>query len=290
MSRIVVLGANGMLGGSIFRYLTADTTHDVFGTVRSMQAANQIRTQGFQNLVADIDIINHVNLSHMLKDLSPKLVINCIGLIKQENKCKDPVSAIEVNSLAPHRIAEICKSIGAKLIHFSTDCVFNGSVGNYSEHDLADAIDLYGRSKLLGEVDYDGHLTLRTSIIGHEIESNQSLINWFMSQTKPVNGFTKAIFSGFPTICIAEFLEKYVLRNSSLIGLYHLSSKPIDKYKLLDMVRRKYNLDILLRKFDEIEINRSLNSESLRNEVGFISDDWDIMIEKMYGEYNQYFK
>ncbi|MBA2628810.1 MAG: sugar nucleotide-binding protein, partial [Rickettsiaceae bacterium] len=167
-------------------------------------------------------------------------------------------------------------------IHISTDCVFSGSEGSYTEDDFPDAYDLYGRSKLLGEVDYPNAITLRTSIIGHELSGNRSLINWFLSQDKKASGFTKAIYSGLPTIELAEIIDKYVIPRPQMHGLYHVSSEPINKYELLKLVRDVYTKDIEIEPSDKLIIDRSLNSERFRNETGYKPPIWSKLVQKMY--------
>lgn len=174
-------------------------------------------------------------------------------------------------------------------MHFSTDCVFSGARGSYIESDIPDGSDLYGRSKLLGEVDYGEHLTLRTSIVGHELGKSMSLIDWFLCQTGEVNGYSRAIFSGLPTICVAEFLDRYVVNKDSLSGLFHFSVEPIDKFTLLKLVGQIYGLETKVNEFADFQIDRSLDSSKLRESVGFMPDSWAIMIEKMHNEYQKYF-
>ena len=287
--KILILGANGMLGGSLHRYFT-NTSNTVVGTVRSDAAAKQLASMGFDNVIKNIEVTNYQLLEEMISELRPDYVFNCIGLIKQLSKSELPVSAIEINSLLPHKLAQICTKYGAKLIHFSTDCVFSGSVGGYVESSLPDAKDLYGRSKLLGEVDYDNHLTLRTSIIGHELNSNVSLVDWFLSQSNSVKGFSQAIFSGLPTCYIAEFLDEYVIGNSGLSGLYHLSAEPIDKYSLLLLIKQKYDVELDIIDYPDFVIDRSLNSDNLRELINFKPPQWPDLIEKMNDEFNKYFR
>ncbi len=288
--KLLILGANGMLGGSLFRYFTTDTNRNVTGTVRSERALEQLSNLGFDNVISNVDVNNYELLEKTISELEPDYVFNCIGLIKQLSQSKLPVSAIEINSLLPHKIAEICTKYNSRLIHFSTDCVFTGDVGGYTESSLPDATDIYGRSKLLGEVGYDNHLTLRTSIIGHELNSNVSLVDWFLSQDDSVKGFSKAIFSGLPTYCIAEFLDKYVIGNVDLSGMYHLSAEPIDKHSLLLLIKDKYKIELDIIESPEFVIDRSLNSDSLRELVNFQPLPWPDLIEKMNHEFNQYFK
>ena len=161
----------------------------------------------------------------------------------------------------------------------------------YSEKDIPDATDLYGRSKLLGEVDYDNHLTLRTSIIGHELKKSLSLVNWFLNNKEKVSGYSRAVFSGMPTIYLAEFLDKFIIeKKKNISGLYHLSVDPIDKFNLLNLIKMNYNLDIQIDNNPNIVINRSLNSDKLRKDVDFTPPNWAFLIETMYDEYKKYFK
>lgn len=215
------------------------------------------------------------------------VVINCIGLIKQHDVAKQHVEAIEINALLPHKIAQLCDRVGARLIHFSTDCVFDGKAGNYLETDLPTATDLYGKSKCLGEVDYGQHITLRTSIIGHELKSSVSLIDWFLNQKGFVRGFSKAVFSGLPTAYVAKVLEDYVLPNPSLSGLYQLSVDPIDKFSLISKVADVYNKQIEIERFEDFVIDRSLNSIKFREKTGFVPPSWDELVAFMHSDYSK---
>lgn len=287
--KILVIGANGMLGGSIFRYLSSNTQFEVLGSVRSESAKSMLSSQGFKNTIVEDELSDYIVVSKLLDDTKPDIVINCVGLIKQLEQSKAPIPAIQINSLLPHQLAESCDRIGAKLIHFSTDCVFSGSKGMYSESDVPDANDLYGRSKLLGEVTYGKHLTFRTSIIGHQLDSTSSLISWFLAQSGIVNGFSKAVFSGLPTIYVAEFLKKHVLNNSDLSGLFHLSVDPIDKYSLLNLVGQQYGLSTNIIESRELRIDRSLDSSKLAKATEHVAPKWPQLIERMHNEYSKYF-
>lgn len=287
--KILVLGANGMLGGSLHRYFTR-AQHNVVGTVRSTAAQQQVSAMGFDNIRSGVDVTDPKTLEAVIADVKPDYVFNCIGLIKQLAQSEQPVAAIEMNSLLPHRLAELCSKYASRLVHFSTDCVFNGARGGYTEASLPDATDLYGRSKLLGEVAYGQHLTLRTSIIGHEIDSNLSLVDWFLSQRGQVKGFSKAVFSGLPTCYVAEFINNHVFPNPDLRGLYHLSVEPIDKYQLLSLIKERYNIAVDIIDYPDFVIDRSLDSSALRDLVDFKPPAWPELVEAMNNEYNSYFK
>ncbi len=274
--KILILGAGGMLGHSLFKELSK--RHQVWGTVRNNAWS--------ANLFQDCDVNNLDKIESLISNLKPDFVINCIGIIKQLKASSDKIASLEINSLWPHRLAELCDKNKSRMIHFSTDCVFAGSKGNYEESDLADARDTYGLSKFMGEVDYPHTLTLRTSIIGHELNSNVSLIDWFLSQKKECKGYTKAIYSGFPTVVVAQFLNDYIFKKF-ISGVYHFSSDPINKYDLLKLVATEYKKDIQIIPSEDVIIDRSLNSDRLRKELNFKPLPWPDMIKLMHTQYTE---
>lgn len=269
--KIIIFGASGMLGHILYSELKKN--HEVFGTVRSRK--------WHPGLLEGYDVDDLPKIEKLVGEIKPDFVINCIGIIKQLKASKDKVISLEVNSLWPHRLAEICERHNAKMIHFSTDCVFSGVKGNYLESDLADARDTYGLSKFMGEVDYPHTLTLRTSIIGHELNSQVSLVNWFMSQKSECKGYRKAIYSGFPTIVVARFLNDVIFKKF-ISGIYHFSSEPINKYDLLKLIAEVYGKRINILPSDELKIDRSLNSDRLRSELGWKPESWPSMIKTMH--------
>lgn len=286
--KILILGANGMLGGSLHRHFT-NSIHQVIGTVRSEKSLNQIRAMGFENILKNVEVTDYARIQNLAETFKPDYIFNCVGLIKQLDAGNCPTTAIEINSLVPHKLAEIASMNGSKLIHFSTDCIFSGNKGGYVEDDTPDACDIYGRSKLLGEVGYGGHLTLRTSIIGHEIDTNLSLVDWFLSQDGSVNGYSNAVFSGLPTCYIAQFIEKYIFSFPNISGVYHLSVDPIDKFSLLTLIKKVYLKNTVINNFESFRIDRSLNSDLLRKTVNYTPPSWEELIEIMYEEYKKYF-
>jgi dTDP-4-dehydrorhamnose reductase len=287
--KVLIIGATGMLGYSLFKNLNDAEHLDVYGTVRSIKGKEQFFAECETQLFTNIDVSNLETIRPVIETLKPEVVINCIGLIKQHNISKQHVYAVAINSLLPHQLANLCSEYSSKLIHFSTDCVFDGKKGHYLECDTPDALDIYGRSKCLGEVDYAPHLTLRTSIIGHELSSSVSLVDWFLSQEDNTKGFSKAVFSGLPTCSIARLLIDKILPLKSLSGLYQLSVEPIDKFTLLKLIANIYQKEIDILESAELEIDRSLSSKKLRDVLSLETPDWQALIMEMHEDYkNRY--
>ena len=282
MEKILVLGASGMLGNAVFRVLAGSPQSDVVGTVRSSRSVGLLPNILRERLISGVDVENSDTLVFLFSKIRPTVVVNCIGLVKQLAESDDPLQAIPVNSILPHRLARLCDAVGARLVHMSTDCVFSGKEGMYTEVDFADADDLYGRSKFLGEVDYPNAITLRTSIIGHERDGARSLINWFLSQEGQVKGYARAVFSGFPTVEIARIIRDYVIPNPELHGIFHLSAEPINKFDLLTLVAEVYGKSIEIVSDDKLVIDRSLDSTRFRQATGFSPEQWPQLIRRMH--------
>lgn len=283
--RILILGATGMLGSSLFRAFSSDNRYVTFGTIRAAGHARLFQPCLRSALIPDVQVEGEAGLIKAMGQARPHVVINCIGIIKQLPGANDHLASLAINASLPHRLARYCELAGARLIHFSTDCVFSGKLGGYREDDFADAYDVYGRTKLLGEVAYDHALTLRTSIIGHELSSARSLIDWFLSQKGRANGFSRAVFSGLPTIEIARVLKHHVLNDPKLSGLYHLAVDPINKYDLLHLVTQTYGADIELAPDDSLVIDRSLNSGRFRLATGYAPPKWPELVAAMHQDY-----
>src|SRR5262249_28711798 len=219
------------------------------------------------------------------------VVVNCIGIVKQRQAAEDPISSIAVNAFFPHKLAALCKLAQARLVHISTDCVFSGRKGHYVETDFADAEDLYGRSKLLVEVESESCLTLRTSMIGHELETTHGLLEWFLSQAGgTVPGYKRAVFSGFTTTALANIIANVITNYPQLQGLWHVASEPIDKFNLLSLIKQIYHLNVNIVLDETVNIDRSLNGQRFASQTAFTPPSWPSMIEDMHGESISYLR
>lgn len=282
--KILILGGHGMLGHRL--WINLRRQHETWVTVRQTSSPFPDRPEFPVKYVRpDVDASNFDQVTRALASIQPDLVINCIGLIKQMGHlARDPIMAISLNALLPHRISLVCRAAKIRMIHISTDCVFSGKKGNYVESDQSDAEDLYGRSKFLGEVAYPPHsLTLRTSIIGHELKTRLGLIEWFLGQKdgETVRGYKRAIFSGFTTDEISRIIMDYVIPHPELTGLYHVSSEPIAKYDLLQLTKDVYGRNINILPDEDFTIDRSLDSTRFRQATGYRPPSWPDMIREM---------
>lgn len=283
--KVVVLGVTGMLGNAAMRVLAREPGIEVFGVSR-----RPVTTEEFPGIPADAflripDIAALDAIGDILAHTQADVVVNAIGVVKQLQSAEDPLVALPINALLPHQLARLCAGHGARLIQVSTDCVFDGKRGAYTEADVANATDLYGRSKLLGEVDAPNAITLRTSIIGHELGSRHGLIDWFLGQEGAVCGFTRAIFSGLTTVELTRVIARHVLPDARLRGLYHVSAAPISKYDLLSLAARVYGKSVAILPRDEPVIDRSLNSDRFRQATGYRPPDWATLLEELRTAY-----
>lgn len=278
--RILVLGGDGMLGHQILKQLSS--RHDVAVTLRQDKSTyDEFGLFSDANSFFGIDVRNIDRVSEVMAQFQPDAVVNGIGIIKQRPSAKQSILSLEVNALLPHRLAVLCRLAGARLVHLSTDCVFSGAKGNYLETDMSDAEDLYGRSKYLGEVDEAGCITLRTSIIGHELSRKSSLLEWTLAQTGTVKGYQKAIFSGFTTIEMARIIERVLLTHTDAHGMYQVSSDPIDKHALLLLIKRHLHPSIDVVADTAVQIDRSLDSSRFRAEFDYTPPSWSSMIAEL---------
>jgi dTDP-4-dehydrorhamnose reductase len=282
MMRVLVVGASGMIGSTVMRVLSESNDFEVFGSVRDAEIYRFFPSSIVKFLVAGIDVEHPDALVRLLDKVCPDVVINCAGLTKHKPEAEDPLVSIPINTMMPHRLAGLCKLVGARLVHVSTDCVFSGEKGGYVETDFADARDVYGKTKVLGEVDYPHAITLRTSTIGHELKSTYGLLAWFLSQKIECKGYARAIFSGIPTVVFARVIRDVVIPQADLSGLYHVAAKPINKFDLLKLIAEVYGKDINIVRDDQFAIDRSLDSSKFQLATGYIAPDWPELIELMH--------
>lgn len=278
MKKVLVLGGAGMLGHKVVQ--TLGLRFEVWTTLRD----------GFERfarygLIADdhvlrgIDAMRIDDLEHVVRELRPEVVVNCIGVVKQRTEAHDPIISIALNALLPHRVARVCGEIGARMIHISTDCVFSGHKGAYLESDAPDADDLYGRTKLLGEVDHDGALTLRTSIIGRELRSTTGLVEWFLSNRGgAVHGYTEAIFSGLTTQALSLLIAEIIEKHAQITGLFHVAVDPINKRDLLVLLERAFDANVMITPSTALRIDRSLDATRFRQATGWRPPGWADMV------------
>jgi dTDP-4-dehydrorhamnose reductase len=280
-ARVLILGASGMLGHTALRLFAASPGFETHGMVRSPESLSLLPGAVRARVRLGTYAENPDHLAQALASVRPDVVINCVGVVKQLAEANDPLTAIPINAVLPHRLARLCAMVGARLVHVSTDCVFSGSRGHYREADFPDANDLYGRSKCLGEVDYDNAVTLRTSLIGHELASTNGLLGWFLSQTGQVKGFRKAVFSGLPTVELARVVRDHVIPRPDLHGVYHVAAEPINKYDLLRLVADVYGKDIRVEADDSLVIDRSLDAQRFRERTGYVPPSWPQLVRLM---------
>jgi dTDP-4-dehydrorhamnose reductase len=282
--RILILGGDGMLGHRLLHQLAPN--HEVRVTVRQpLEAYRAYRLFDRANTFDEMDARDPAALPRVLGEFAPEAIINAVGVIKQRRDAKDGVLSIQVNSLFPHLLARLCEARGARLVHLSTDCVFSGAKGNYVETDRPDPVDVYGFSKLLGEVIRPHALTLRTSMIGIELARKTGLVEWFLSQRgKMIKGYRKAIFSGFTTAELARVIEGLLTSHPQAAGLYHVSAAPITKFDLLSRLNDRLDLGIRIEPDEAVAVDRSLDSTRFRGEFGYAPPSWDAMLDELASE------
>lgn len=291
--KVLVLGGEGMLGHKMFQVLLARYP-DTCCTIRGSLADpfyRRIDLFRHGRVIGKVDAMNYPFLHEILKAEQPGHIVNCIGMIKQRETSKAAISNITLNSLLPHKLAEWAGEWEGRVIHFSTDCVFSGRHGSYTETSPSDSEDFYGKSKYLGEVATENALTLRTSIIGRELANFRSLLEWFLSQNgKSVRGFKKVIYSGVTTNYMADLVCRIVSEHPTLSGLYQVTSPAISKYDLLTMIRDAFRLDIDIVS-DENEISdRSMIGDRFLQATGYRSPDWTGLLAQLVNDPTPYEK
>lgn len=285
--RLLILGGGGMLGHKVWQL--ARGQFNTMATVRG--DAGTMETYGFprEEVVPHVDADDFESVVRAFDRAKPDVVINCIGIVKQRPSASDAVATIGMNSLFPHKVRALCDTRRARMIHVSTDCVFSGSKGSYIETDQSDAEDLYGRSKYLGEVNGEGAVTLRTSLIGRELSGSTGLVEWFLANRGGrVDGYYRAIFSGLTSILLARTILDVACNQPKLSGLYHVSVDPISKYELLKLLNDAYAANVEIVRSDRVAIDRSLDSTRFREATGFRPPSWPELIREMAGDPSPY--
>jgi dTDP-4-dehydrorhamnose reductase len=286
--KILILGATGMLGHKLMQVLSRE--HMVTGTVRR-EASVLVDHPVFSkmDILGNISADNLESVRAAIDKVNPDVIINGIGIVKQLPAAQDPLQSITINALFPHQLALICRQKNIRLIHMSTDCVFSGRRGYYSEKDLSDAEDLYGKTKYLGEVNYPGCLTLRTSIIGRELDTSHGLIEWFMGQEgRTIYGYNTAVFSGLTTLALSEIIREIITLQPRLSGIYQVASEPISKYSLLVLVKKTYRMTISIEPDETVVNDKSLNQEKFKKQTNIKIPSWEYMIEQMHQDPTPY--
>jgi dTDP-4-dehydrorhamnose reductase len=280
--KVLILGGAGMLGHKIFQSLPARFP-DTWCTVQGTAAETAALAPGLleRQVIVGVDATNWPDVEAVLAERKPHVVVNCVGVIKHREQAKDAIPSIAINSLLPHLLARWCERWGARLIHFSTDCVFSGERGHYTEEDASDARDLYGKTKFLGEVGGDA-LTLRTSIIGRELQHFESLLEWFLGRDRgPVKGFTRAFYSGVTTNYLAGLVGKIIEEQPELRGLYQVAGPTIPKFDLLCLLRNAYSKDIEVIPDDSFFCDRSMQGDKFVAATGYHCPPWVELVAQL---------
>jgi len=289
--KVTVLGASGMLGHKIFQRLrsTFPCTTAIMRRAKTSLPLRHIDLFQGSDVCDGIDCMNAELLQLTLARIQPDFIVNCVGIIKQRPQASDAVASIAINALLPHQLAAWAQAWGGRVIHFSTDCVFSGARGSYIEEDASDAHDLYGRSKFLGEVIAENALTLRTSMIGREIEEHRSLLDWFLAQKgRSVRGYRRVIYSGVTTNHLADLVSAIIEDHPELSGLFQVVTSPISKYDLLCLLRDAYSADIVVEPDDREVSDRSMLGNKLQRAIGYVAPSWSDLVQQLAADPTPY--
>jgi len=283
--RLVILGGTGMLGHTLWARLSCRFL-DTYTTIRNGKGDyGDDHLFGSDRVIDHIDVMDFPMLEGALRVIKPDFILNCIGITKRREDPKNPIPSITLNAVLPHKLAKAAAYFNAKLIHFSTDCVFDGRTGHYSDDAPTNAMDLYGRTKALGEVTGNSVLTLRSSFIGKELHEGTELLEWFLSQKNAVRGFKNAIYTGLTTLELCRVIEKLLLDYPDASGLYNVSSEPINKFDLLRLIGEKMHRSVEIIPDESFHCDRSLDSERFRKDFGYTPPTWTKMVEELSKEY-----
>lgn len=280
--KVLVMGATGMLGSAMMLRMVESAELDLVGTIRSDESRSFFPENLARRLLVLRDVQDDEGLTRFFNEVRPEAVVNCVSPSRKALIEGDPLQVIPICALFPHRLARICEEVGARLIHISTDGVFSGKKGGYTEEDQPDATDVYGLSKYLGELGQPHTFTIRTSMIGHELRSSNGLLEWFLVQEKRCNCYGRAVFSGLPAVVLAQIVRDVVVPRPELSGIYHIAAEPITKCELLRLIAEVYGKSIEIVPDDKVAIDRSLNAERFRRATGYVAPDWRTLIQTMH--------
>jgi len=283
--KITVLGASGMLGHKMVQRLRSvfpSTTTAIMRRTKTAPPFCRIDLFHGSDVCDGVDCMDADLLHRTLTGIQPDFIVNCVGIIKQRPQANEAAASIAINALLPHQLAAWARAWGGRVIHFSTDCVFSGRRGSYTEEDPSDAEDLYGRSKFLGEVVAENALTLRTSMIGREIDEHRSLLDWFLAQKGcSVRGRRRVIYSGVTTNHLADLVTAIIRDHPELCGLFQVASAPISKYELLCRLRDAYSADIVIEPDDREVSDRSMCGDKLQRAIGYVAPSWPDLVQQL---------
>jgi len=282
--KILILGAGGMLGHQIAKTLHSRFPKSVYGMIRKPKS--HYEKYGFlpqERFFDGIDVLETEALLRLLDEVRPQWIVNCVGITLRKSESKNFSKCMEINAVLPHRLALWARHNEAKVIHFGTDCVFDGKKGSsYKDFDQPTATDLYGTSKYLGEITDPFSLTLRLSIVGRELDSNSELVEWFLQQKgKTIKGFSQTIYSGLSTPTVAKEVARIIQDHPQLSGLYQVASEPISKYDLLQLLNEHFANNTTIEREDQHISNKSLDFERYAAKTGFRPPSWSEMIKEL---------
>jgi dTDP-4-dehydrorhamnose reductase len=283
--RVIILGVSGLIGHKLLQKLSSD--FEIFGVLHhSKDYYNNPPLFSGQNIIENINVSEFDILKGVLYTVNPDIIINCVGITKRKIDINDPLDAISINSAFPHQLAKWAKVNKKRVIHFSTDCVFNGKIGNYTETSLSSAEDVYGKTKYLGELHYDNTITIRSSFIGQELFDKTELFEWFLAQSgKQIKGFKNTLYSGVSTIFMASVVKDIILNYPGLSGLYQLATeKPISKYQLLNLAKKVFDVKVdIIPDIEHIHCP-TLDASKLRKAINIAVPSWEEMMTDLLAD------
>lgn len=280
--RVLVLGASGLIGHTLVRELSR--YYEVYGTLHFSKSHYDNIFFRKHSFIFDIDIMNFDIVKGIIYALKPDYIINCVGITKRKIDKQNIEDATFVNACFPHKLVRFAQLNENRVIHFSTDCVFDGKKGNYLEEDLTTAEDIYGRTKALGEIiNYNNCLTIRSSFIGQELYSKTELLDWFLSQDgNSIKGFKNTLYSGVSTIFMTKVVRKVIDSFPEISGLYNLApSIPISKYDLLNLAKDIFDVHVKIIPDYSIIHKPTLDGSKFKEITGIVIPDWREMLEEL---------